>query len=105
MQQVLAARFDELSELYSGLITHGSQPGNGNSEAGVPCAHALWMVATRGAAREVRVPRRSEVTLDTAASVTYVTSLTRADVARCFADARAEALLRECGLRLLLTAP
>ena len=122
MQAVLAARCDEMSELYSGLITHGvvasghmrgSQPavaspteagvGRGDkqrtTDAGVPCAHALWMMATRGAVREVRVPRRSQVTLDPSASVTYVTSLSHKDVVRCFADSRAEAPLRECELR------
>ena len=67
-----------MSELYSGLITHGvvpsghmprSQPAAASggdkqrtTDAGVPCAHALWMMATRGAVREVRVPRRSQVT-------------------------------------------
>ena len=74
-----------MSELYSGLITHGvlasghmrgSQPAVSSpteagmsrgdkqrtTDAGVPCAHALWMMATRGAVREVRVPRRSQVT-------------------------------------------
>jgi hypothetical protein len=112
MQAVLAARCDEISELYSGLTTLGLltsghmgvnsghmgvtsghmaahaaltsgrvarvQPGAASrtaagggrgdmqrtAAAGVPCAHALWMMSTRGAVREVRVPRRSQVALD-----------------------------------------